>query len=162
MRICSKSFLTVIPFLFFLCSLVNASDDSSSMTNLQIVKAIYAGFESGDMQAILQNMSDDIIWLHPGKPDQIPFAGKFEGKTGVGRFFDTAFAQIDVLEQKIHSFEGSGDKVIVIGYEHMRVKNTGKEYQSNWIHVFTLANGEVIEFEEFIDTAALVTAFAPN
>ena len=132
----------------------------SEMDDLQVVKGIYSGFESGDMEAILKNMSEDMVWLHPGKPEQIPFAGKFEGKAGVGRFFEIAFSQIDVLEQTIHSFESSDDKVIVLGFEHMRVKNTGLEYQSNWIHLYTLAHGEVIAFEEFIDTAALVSAFA--
>lgn len=45
---------------------------------------------------------------------------------------------------------------------HMRVKNTGKEYLSNWIHMYTLDNGRVTMFEEFIDTAALVCAFSAD
>ncbi len=45
---------------------------------------------------------------------------------------------------------------------HMRVKNTGKEYRSNWIHMYTLDNGRVITFEKFIDTAALVSAFGAD
>ncbi len=44
----------------------------------------------------------------------------------------------------------------------MRVKNTGKEYLSNWIHMYTLDNGRVTMFEEFIDTAALVCAFSAD
>jgi len=160
----NKFLLSIVPLILLSYSPVNFSSESvegmNKMDNLQIVKGIYKGFETGDMEAILKNMSENIVWLHPGNPEQIPFAGKFEGEAGVQRFFDTAFAQIDVLEQKIYSFEGSGDKVLVVGFEHMRVKNTGKEYQSNWIHMYTLAHGKVITFEEFIDTAALVSAFA--
>ena len=129
------------------------------MTNLQIVKNIYAGFAAGDMETILKDMSETIVWTHPGNPDQIPFAGKFEGKAGVSRFFEIAFEQIDVLEQNIKSLIDGDDKVIVLGYEHMRVKNTGREYKSNWIHMYTLANGKIVGFEEFIDTAELVFAF---
>ena len=129
------------------------------MTNLQIVKNIYAGFAAGDMETILKDMSETIVWTHPGNPDQIPFAGKFEGKAGVSRFFEIAFEQIDVLEQNIKSLIDGGDKVIVSGYEHMRVKNTGREYKSNWIHMYTLAEGKIVGFEEFIDTAELVFAF---
>lgn len=162
MQILKKSYLVLLPLLFLFNSLVSASDESESMTNQEIVKAIYAGFESGNMDAILLNMSDDLIWLHPGDPGQIPFAGKFVGKAGVQRFFDIAFSSIDVLEQTIHSFEASGDKVLVVGFEHMRVKNTGKEYKSNWIHMYTFADGKVVQFEEFIDTAALASAFASD
>lgn len=135
------------------------SETKHNTDNLQIVEAIYKGFAAGDMEAILENMSEDMVWMHPGNPEQIPFAGKFEGKAGVQQFFETAFARIDVLEQKIFSIEASGDKVFVMGFEHMRVKDTGKDYQSNWIHMYTLDDGQVIAFEEFIDTAALVSAF---
>ena len=160
----NKLFLIIVSLLLLFHSTAGFSSGGSlamsKMDNLQVVEAIYKGFETGDMDAILNSMSEDIVWLHPGKPEEIPFAGRFDGKAGVQRFFESAFAQIDVVEQKIHSIEASGDKVIVIGYERMRVKDTGKEYQSNWIHMYTLADGEVIAFEEFIDTAALVAAFA--
>ena len=138
-------------------SLVEATEG----TNLQIVKNVYAGFAAGDMEAVLKDMGDGIVWTHPGTPDQIPFAGVFEGKAGVNRFFEIVFEQIDVLEQNIKSFVDGGDRVIVIGYEHMRVKSTGREYQSNWIHMYTLNAGKIVAFEEFIDTAELVSAFNP-
>lgn len=155
-----------IVILLLMYSLTGCSGGGNQVTdkmdNVQFVEAIYMGFAAGDMEAILGSMSEDIVWLHPGDPEQIPFAGKFVGKAGVQRFFETAFARIDVLEQKIFSFHASGDKVFVLGYEHMRVKNTGKDYQSNWIHMYTLADSQVIAFEEFIDTAALVSAFSSD
>ena len=161
-----RVFFPVIALLLFFYSTVafSGGEDGavSKVNNVQIVESIYDGFKSGDMEAILGVMSENMVWLHPGNPAEIPFAGKFEGKAGVQRFFDTAFARIDVLDQQIFSVEGSGDKVFVLGYEHMRVKATGKEYQSNWVHMYTVSDGEVIAFEEFIDTAALVAAFSPN
>lgn len=135
--------------------------EATEGTNLQIVKNVYAGFAAGDMEAVLKDMGDGIVWTHPGDPDQIPFAGIFEGKAGVSRFFEIVFEQIDVLEQNIKSFIDGGDSVIVTGYEHMKVKNTGREYKSNWIHMYTLADGKIVAFEEFIDTAELVSAFNP-
>lgn len=138
------------------------SEVMSPETNQQTIRKVYDAFGAGDMETILGSMSDDVTWLHPGNPGQIPFAGNFQGKAGVKRFFATVFEQIDVLEQNIYSIEASGDKVFVLGYEHMRVKNTGKEYRSNWIHMYTLDKGRVTMFEEFIDTAALVSAFSAD
>ena len=135
--------------------------EATEGTNVRIVKNVYAGFAAGDMEAVLKDMGDGIVWTHPGDPGQIPFAGIFEGKAGVSRFFEIVFEQIDVLEQNIKSFIDGGDSVIVTGYEHMRVKNTGREYKSNWIHMYTLAGGKIVAFEEFIDTAELVSAFNP-
>ena len=160
----NKLMLTGLPLLLLLglSTGFTSEHDEAMNNNLGIVKSIYKGFETRNIDTILNAMSEEVVWLHPGDADLIPFAGTFKGREGVVRFFEIAFAQIDVLEQKIQSYEGSGDKVLVLGYEHMRVKNTGKEYRSNWIHMYTLSNGKVIAFEEFIDTSALVTAFSPN
>ena len=163
-----KSNQSVILIIALYCSLslpVLSNDgdliEATKATNLQIVKNVYAGFAAGDMEAVLKDMGDGIVWTHPGSSDQIPFAGIFEGKAGVSRFFEIVFEQIDVLEQNIKSYIGGGDNVLVLGYEHMRVKNTGREYKSNWVHMYTLANGKIVAFEEFIDTAELVSAFNP-
>ena len=161
----NPSVILILALSFSLSPPVLSNDgvpvEATEGTNLQIVKNVYAGFAAGDMEAVLKDMSEMIVWMHPGKPDQIPFAGKFEGKAGVSRFFEIVFEQIDVLEQNIKSYIDGGDSVVVIGYEHMRVKNTGREYKSNWIHMYTLSDGKIVAFEEFIDTAELVSAFNP-
>jgi hypothetical protein len=128
--------------------------------NRAVIAGIYESFETGDTATILGSMADDVVWLHPG-PGSIPFAGKFEGKAGVQRFFDTAIASIDVLEQRVHTLLADGDQVAAIGFERMRVKATGREYASEWVHLYTLRDGKVVRFEEYIDTAALVAGFAP-
>lgn len=52
------------------------------------------------------------------------------------------------------------DKVVALGYEHLEVKADGRSYRSTWAHVYTLRNGKVVKFEEFVDTAAQAAAFA--
>lgn len=161
----NPSVILILALSFSLSPLVLSNDgdpvEATEGTNLQIVQNVYAGFAAGDMEAVLKDMGDGIVWTHPGNPDQIPFAGIFEGKAGVSRFFEIVFQNIDVMEQNIKSYIDGGDSVIVTGYEHMRVKNTGREYKSNWIHMYTLSGGKIVAFEEFIDTAELVSAFNP-
>lgn len=126
--------------------------------NVAALKQLYAAFGKGDLQAISALMSEQVEWTHPG-PKVIPFAGVFKGHDGVQRFFQIAGERIEVQEQKLHGFMEQGDRVAVLGYERMKVKATGREYQSNWVHLYTLRDARVIRFEEFIDTAALVQAF---
>lgn len=161
----NPSAILILALSFSLSPLVLSNDgdpvEATEGTNLRIVQNVYAGFAAGDMEAVLKDMGDGIVWTHPGNPDQIPFAGIFEGKAGVSRFFEIVFENIDVMEQNIKSYIDGGDSVIVTGYEHMRVKSTGREYKSNWIHMYTLHGGKIVAFEEFIDTAELVSAFNP-
>lgn len=139
-----------------------STHDMSEQANIQAVRDIYAGFASGDMNAILANMDETIVWQHPGSGEGIPFAGTFEGKAGVLRFFELAMQSIDVLDQRVLELISDAGRVVVLGYEHMRVKSTGQEYRSNWVHLYTFRNGKIVQFEEFIDTAALRRAFLPG
>lgn len=131
---------------------------AADSANVAALKQLYAAFGKGDVQAIAQLMSDQVEWVHPG-PAVIPFAGTFKGHQGVQQFFQIAGERIEVQEQKLFSFVEQGDCVAVLGYEHMKVKATGREYRSNWVHLYTLQDARVVRFEEFIDTAALAEAF---
>jgi ketosteroid isomerase-like protein len=133
--------------------------DPNRLSNLEIVENVYASFASGDMDGSLQNMDEDIVWLHPAEGSGIPFAGRFEGRDGVRRFFEIADQSIEVLDQQVHDLVASGDKVVALGYEHMRVRDNGREYKSNWAHIYSFQNGKIIRFEEFIDTAEVAAAF---
>lgn len=128
--------------------------------NLDAVKDIYAGFAAGDLDVILGKMDDDVVWEHPGSRSEIPFAGRFEGKAGVLRFFEIAMQSIDVLDQQVNGYLVNANVVAALGHERMRVKASGREYQSNWVHLYTFVAGKIVRFEEFIDTAELRRAFA--
>ena len=132
---------------------------SAKEANVQLIRNLYAAFERGDVDSVVALMDDKVIWNIPGPPS-IPFAGHFEGKQGVRKFFDAAVATLDVGEQKVTGFMIQGTKVGALGYERMIVKATGKEYRSNWFHLYTLRHGKIVQFEEFVDTAAQAAAFS--
>jgi len=49
-----------------------------------------------------------------------------------------------------------GDQVVVLGEDAACVRATGKVLEGEWAHVFTLRNGKVARFHEYLDTAELV------
>jgi uncharacterized protein len=51
-----------------------------------------------------------------------------------------------------------GEHILSLGYERVRVKDTGREFESNWAHLFTLKNGRIVRLREFSDTAAMADA----
>ncbi len=139
------------------------ADDATLTVDEQsaaVVAQVYRGFANGDMAGILALMSEDVDWIHPGHGD-IPFAGIYKGKQGVQDFFENAFKHLDVVDQQVFDFLVKGDRVAALGSEKMRVKMTGREYESNWIHLYTIRDAKVVRFEEFIDTAAVAAGFAP-
>lgn len=130
----------------------------SEMMNVQIVQQIYAAFGKRDMQALLTLLSNEIDWQLLGPP-KIAHAGPHHGRDQVRRFFATVAETLDIQQFAPREFIAQGDKVVALGYYAGRVKVTGREYASEWVHVFTLRDGKVIKFREYTDTANLVAAY---
>ena len=48
---------------------------------------------------------------------------------------------------------------MVLGDYAWRVKSTGREYETDFVHVFTARDGKVARFQEFMDTAVVGWAY---
>lgn len=119
--------------------------------NTKIIQRTYELFKSGD-DAFLKNFSDDISWELP-EMENVPYAGKCNGIESVKEFF----SRLGEAEQNLTlggtEFIAKGDKVVVLGNHSWRVKETNKEYASDFAHVFTFKDGKITGFKEYMDTA---------
>lgn len=127
-------------------------------TPLEIVQSIYAAFGKGDIPALLGTLADDIEWTFPG-PKQIPFAGVKKGRAQVQEFFAQVMGSVDILEFQPLQFVAQGDTVVVLGREKVKVKATGKTFETRWAHAHTVKGGKVATMREHTDTAAIAAAF---
>jgi ketosteroid isomerase-like protein len=60
----------------------------SEHENRQFVEQAYATFKAGDIATLLQSLSEDVTWQLP-EIENVPFAGKRQGRGAVGEFFST-------------------------------------------------------------------------
>ena len=130
----------------------------TDQSNIEIVKDAYAAFGRGDVAGILRDMAPNVEWEVAG-PKEIPWAGTFRGHDDVKKFFATIDAESDVHSFEPHTFIADGDKVVILGSEKISSKRTGRAYEANWAHVFTVAGGKILKFREYTDTFAIVSAF---
>jgi ketosteroid isomerase-like protein len=49
--------------------------------------------------------------------------------------------------------------VVSLGDYAWRVKVTGREYESDFVHVYSVRDGKVTRFQEFMDTAVVGAAY---
>lgn len=124
------------------------------MTNTEVVQAAYEAFGQGDIPGLLSHLDSDITWVHPDN-DDIPWAGSYRGHDGVIKFFTAIGENVDFLAFEPRAFVAEEDKVVVLGYEKNRHKHTGREWETDWTHAFTLKDGKVVSFQEYTDTAAV-------
>ena len=130
-----------------------------STDNISVVRGIYEAFQRGDIDAVLSSLAPTVSWYSPGGPE-VPWAGARQGRQQVGQFFAQLDAALEFLDFAPERFVASGDTVIVIGRDRIRVKATGDVLDEQWAHVMEVRDGQVADFREIIDTAALVAALA--
>lgn len=128
---------------------------------LSVVKALYAAFEAGDMKTIHSLIAPDATWTYHGPSYALPFGGIHTGPEGVDQFFAQVDQTLSGATATQREFLVSGDQVAVPGTEESTVKATGGHYKVNNVHLFKVRNGQIVRFEEFIDSGEVLEAFEP-
>lgn len=130
----------------------------SDNTNLDIIKEAYEAFGRGDIDAVL-SIEDPNTELEIAGPEDIPWAGSFRGRDGARKYFAAIEAETEFDTFEPHTFMAQGDIVVVLGFEKVRSKRTGRSYENHWVHAFTMAGGKIIKFREYCDSATVAAAF---
>jgi hypothetical protein len=130
----------------------------SEQQNVKVVQDAYAAFGRGDIQGILNSLTDNIEWHTPGE-GLVPQGGIHHGKDEVNQFFQTVGQTMQFGKFDPHTFVAQGDNVVAIGHYDGTVKTTGRLFDADFVMVFTFKGGKVARFQEFTDTAALAAAY---
>ena len=126
-----------------------------SQQNIGVVQSGYAAFGRGDIPGLLALLDANVEWKTPGTSD-LPTAGTRRGHAEVAAFFGTLSELIEFEHFEPQNFLADGDRVVVFGIDRYKVKGgSGKSLSEGWCHVFTVRDGKIVAFQEYIDTAAL-------
>ena len=124
--------------------------------NIDLVRKGYEAFGRGDVAGLLATLDEQVLWVTSG-PADLPTAGRRRGHEGAREFVRTLSTVVDVERFEPKQFVAQGDLVIVLGTDAGRLKSTGKTFDMDFAHAFTIRNGKVAAFQEYRDTSALVT-----
>lgn len=130
--------------------------------NVQVVQDLYAAFGRGDVPALLGLLAEDVDWFFNGRSQDIPYAGRWQGRQEMVDFFRTVGETCEVLAFGPNEVITLGEHVLSLGHERVRVRATGHEFETDWAHLFTVQNGQVARVREFYDTAVMAQAFLKN
>jgi ketosteroid isomerase-like protein len=129
--------------------------------NTKLVQDAYGDFGRGDIASIIGRMDVNVIWhavIGAGK--HVPTSGVKNGPAAVAQFFKILAQSIAFTRFEPREFIAQGDKVVVLGFYSATAIPTGRQFESEWVMIFTVKNGKVTEFKEFSDSAQLNAAFA--
>jgi uncharacterized protein len=126
--------------------------------NIETVQAVYAAFQQRDVSAILALLSSDVEWSEPENPFN-PAAGTRHGHAGFLEWLRIGNESEEILTLEPRQFLSNRESVAVVGYSKCRVRTTGRQYETDFVHLVTFREGKIVRFQEFFDTHAAGEAF---
>ncbi len=123
------------------------------MSNVDLVRSLYAAFASGDVDSVLSALDDRVEWT---EAEGFPHGGTYVGRQAVlERVFAPLVHDWTGFAADMTEFLDAGDDVVAIGRYRGTYKPTGRQFDAEGAVVWTLRDGKVTRFRQYVDTAAL-------
>ncbi len=129
-----------------------------SRENVEIVRSIYAAFAKGDVPAILALMAPDMEW---NEAENFPYAdgNPYRGPEAIlGGVFARLGGEWDGFTAAPDEFLDAGDAVLVLGRYTGTFKATGRAVDAQMAHLWRVADGKAVHFQQFTDTLQFARA----
>lgn len=124
--------------------------------NVETLKQGYDFFAKGDIPAVLNLFDPKIEWTEAAG---FPYAGTFVGHEAVvNNVFMKLGTEWDGFSVKPKEFIDGGDRVVALGKYSGTNKATGKSFEADFAHFWTMRDGIAVKFYQYADTALVQEA----
>ena len=130
----------------------------SEQENTQLLEKAYNSFNEGDIEGLVSTMADEVDWVLPEIPN-VPFSGARRGRDSVAAFFETVAEYQEPKSFDVHGMIAQGDRVVAHGHYVWHVKSTGRDFEADFVHIWTVEGGRITRLQEYTDTAALAASY---
>jgi ketosteroid isomerase-like protein len=126
------------------------------MSNVDIVKGVYEAFGRGDVPAVLAMMDPKIEWYEAEGNPYMPSGKAWVGPDAVlNNLLKRLGTEWDGFAVHPAAFHDAGDIVVVEARYGGTYKATGKSMNPQVCHVWSVKNGKLTKFQQYVDTAQL-------
>jgi ketosteroid isomerase-like protein len=132
------------------------------MDNIEFMKGLYEAFAIGEVPNVLGSMSEDIEWWHAEGDPWYPgraFVGPHQVVDGV---FVRIGAEMEGFEVVPERFLSDGDQVVMIGRYRGKGIASGKFFDAQALHIWTVRDGKVVRFQQIADTRQLADVLSAS
>lgn len=134
----------------------------SAEQNVETIKAMYEAYGQGDVDAILELVTDDVDWSTDAAIESAPWYGPRHDKAGVRSFFEGIGQRGPVTEFTPLSFASNDDGEVMVFIRYaFTVTATGKSGAMNLHHYWRFRDGKVCFVRCSEDTALVAAALTP-
>lgn len=125
---------------------------TSTSPNVALIRGLYDAFARGDVAAVLQPMSPEIVWNEAENflyADGNPYIGPGAIVNGI---FARCMSEWDGFAVAPEEFLDAGGTVVVLGRYLGAYKATGRAQSTQFVHLWRIAEGKIVRFQQYADT----------
>lgn len=135
----------------------------SQKTPREVAEQWFNGVKSGNTEMVMDSLSDDVEWINmqpvEGVSDILPWTGTYQGKEGFGKAFGVYLSVVDVKLNEPQVLIAEGDQAAVKIHEIGTCKETGRDFEINFVIWMEIARGKIIRFKSYTDPSPILAAF---
>lgn len=133
----------------------------SDPNNLTVVDNLYKAFAAGDIPTVLGAMDANIVWNEAEGNDYAdgnPYIGPDAVLNGVFARIGAEHEYFNLTDIVLH--EMSDNQVFASLRYDAKVKKNGDTYNAQVGHLWTLKDGKVVTFQQYVDTRKIAEAMS--
>ena len=124
-----------------------------SRQNIDLINNIYTLFNDRKFDEIAAHLAGDITWIAADSSplaDESPYQGKSVVRERVFGRIEAGFEKLTIRVDEIYSADG--DRVVVLGYYSAILRGSGKTFDAQLAHIWTIEDGRLRKFQQYVDT----------
>lgn len=134
---------------------------TTPIENTTIIDNLYKAFAVGNIPAVLEGLDANVVWNEAegnSYADGNPYIGPDAVLNGVFARVGADHEYFNLTNIKLHKM--SDNQVLSTLRYNAKLKKNGVVYDVQVAHLWTLKNGKVVAFQQYVDTKALNDAFS--
>lgn len=129
--------------------------------NTTTIDNLYKAFAVGDVPTVLGLMDAKVTWNEAegnAYADGNPYIGPEAVLNGVFARIGADHEYFNLININLHTMDNN--QVLATLRYNAKVKKNGAEYDAQVAHLWTLKDGKVVAFQQYVDTKKLNDAFS--
>lgn len=118
-----------------------------SRENIELVRAAYAAWNRGDLDATVETMHPDVEVMQDSR---IPGAIQVKGKSAARGWLESFYETWERFDITLEEIVGAGEAVAVVALIRARGKTSGVSVEQHVGHVLTIRNGQTIRWQSYM------------
>lgn len=124
--------------------------------NTDTIRSLYDAVDRGDVPTVLAALDPNVEWT---EAEGFPYRGTYTGPDAVlNGVLARLASEWDSFRLTPHEFIDGGDQVVTLGRYAGTYKATGKSFEADFAHIWSVRDGSVVRFRQYVDSALVQEA----